>query len=105
MRQDPNVIMVGEVRDEETAALAIQAALTGHLVFSSLHTNNASGALPRLLDMQAEPYLLTSTITAVVGQRVVRKICLNCKNHMSRRPRWSRTWRPRSESCGKSPPK
>lgn len=79
LRQDPNVIMVGEVRDEETAALAIQAALTGHLVFSSLHTNNASGALPRLLDMQAEPYLLTSTITAVVGQRVVRKICLNCK--------------------------
>jgi len=79
LRQDPNVIMVGEVRDEETAALAIQAALTGHLVFSSLHTNNASGALPRLLDMRAEPYLLTSTITAVVGQRVVRKICLNCK--------------------------
>ena len=79
LRQDPNVIMVGEVRDEETAALAIQAALTGHLVFSSLHTNNASGALPRLLDMQAEPYLLTSTITAVVGQRVVRKICLSCK--------------------------
>ena len=79
LRQDPNVIMVGEVRDEEPAALAIQAALTGHLVFSTLHTNNASGALPRLLDMRAEPYLLTSTITAVVGQRVVRKICLNCK--------------------------
>ncbi|KKT76850.1 MAG: General secretory pathway protein E [Candidatus Nomurabacteria bacterium GW2011_GWA1_46_11] len=79
LRQDPNVIMVGEVRDQETSDLAIQAALTGHLVFSTLHTNNASGALPRLLDMHAEPYLLASTITAVVGQRVARKICPTCK--------------------------
>ncbi|KKU02957.1 MAG: General secretory pathway protein E [Candidatus Amesbacteria bacterium GW2011_GWB1_47_26] len=79
LRQDPNVIMVGEVRDQETSDLAIQAALTGHLVFSTLHTNNASGALPRLLDMRAEPYLLASTITAVVGQRVARKICPHCK--------------------------
>lgn len=79
LRQDPNIIMVGEVRDEETAELAIQAALTGHLVFSTLHTNSASGALPRLLDMKAEPYLLASTITAIVGQRVARKICPHCK--------------------------
>ena len=65
LRQDPNIMMVGEVRDVETTELAIQAALTGHLVFSTLHTNNASGALPRLLDMQAESYLLASTITAM----------------------------------------
>ena len=79
LRQDPNIIMVGEVRDEETAEMAIQAALTGHLVFSTLHTNSAAGALPRLLDMKAEPYLLASTITAIVGQRVARKICPHCK--------------------------
>jgi len=79
LRQDPNIMMVGEVRDVETTELAIQAALTGHLVFSTLHTNNASGALPRLLDMQAESYLLASTITAIVGQRVTRRICLACK--------------------------
>ncbi|MBI2327755.1 Flp pilus assembly complex ATPase component TadA [Candidatus Curtissbacteria bacterium] len=79
LRQDPNIIMVGEVRDTETSELAIQAALTGHLVFSSLHTNNASGALPRLLDMQAEPYLIASTVTCVVGQRVVRIVCPACK--------------------------
>lgn len=79
LRQDPNIIMVGEIRDEETAELAIQASLTGHLVFSTLHTNSAAGALPRLLDMKAEPYLLASTITAIVAQRVVRKICPSCK--------------------------
>lgn len=79
LRQDPNIIMVGEIRDEETAELAVQASLTGHLVFSTLHTNSASGALPRLLDMHAEPYLLASTITAIVGQRVARKICPACK--------------------------
>lgn len=78
LRQDPNIIMVGEVRDTETAELAIQAALTGHLVFSTLHTNSAAGALPRLLDMQAEPFLIVSTITCVVAQRVVRKICDHC---------------------------
>lgn len=86
LRQDPNIIMVGEVRDQETADLAIQAALTGHLVFSTLHTNNASGALPRLLDMHAEPYLLASTITAVVGQRVARKICSHCKKAYTAAP-------------------
>lgn len=79
LRQDPNIIMVGEVRDTETTDLAIQASLTGHLVFSTLHTNDAAGALPRLLDMQAEPYLIASTVTAVVGQRVVRQICPGCK--------------------------
>jgi len=79
LRQDPNIIMVGEIRDEETADLAVQAALTGHMVFSTVHTNNAAGALPRLLDMKIEPYLIASSITAVIGQRVVRKICLTCR--------------------------
>ncbi len=79
LRQDPNIILVGEIRDQETADLAIQASLTGHLVFSTLHTNDASGALPRLLDMGAEPYLLASSITAIVAQRVVRKIHDKCK--------------------------
>jgi type IV pilus assembly protein PilB len=74
LRQDPNIIMVGEIRDGETVELAIQAALTGHLVFSTLHTNSAAGALPRLMDMGAEPFLLVSTMTLVAGQRVVRKI-------------------------------
>ena len=79
LRQDPNIILVGEIRDRETADLAIQAALTGHLVFSTLHTNDASGALPRLLDMGAEPYLLTSSITCLVAQRVIRTIHEKCK--------------------------
>ncbi len=78
LRQDPNIIMVGEIRDNETADLAIQASLTGHLVFSTLHTNSSAGALPRLLDMQAEPFLLASSMTCVVAQRVLRKICDNC---------------------------
>jgi type IV pilus assembly protein PilB len=79
LRQDPNIILVGEIRDRETADLAVQASLTGHLVFSTLHTNNASGALPRLLDMGAEPYLLASSMTCIVAQRVVRKIHEACK--------------------------
>ena len=79
LRQDPNIILVGEIRDQETADLAIQASLTGHLVFSTLHTNDAAGALPRLLDMGAEPYLLASSMTAVVAQRVVRKIHEKCR--------------------------
>ncbi len=79
LRQDPNIIMVGEIRDTETADLAIQAALTGHQVFSTLHTNTSTGSPPRLLDMGVEPFLLTSALNAVVGQRVVRKICLRCK--------------------------
>lgn len=79
LRQDPNVILVGEIRDKETTDLAIQAALTGHLVFSTLHTSNASGALPRLLDLGAENFLLSSTMNAIVGQRIVRKLCEHCK--------------------------
>ena len=79
LRQDPNIIMVGEIRDTETAELAIQAALTGHQVFSTVHTNSAAGAAPRLLDMGVEPFLLTSALNCVVGQRVVRKICQRCK--------------------------
>lgn len=74
LRQDPNIIMVGEIRDTETANLAVQAALTGHLVFSTLHTNNASTCLPRLLDMGIEPFLIASTVRAVVAQRLVRKV-------------------------------
>ncbi|HYG83389.1 MAG TPA: ATPase, T2SS/T4P/T4SS family [Verrucomicrobiae bacterium] len=79
LRQDPNIIMVGEIRDSETANLAVQAALTGHLVLSTLHTNNASTTLPRLLDMNIEPFLIASTIRTVVGQRLVRKLCRNCR--------------------------
>ncbi len=79
LRQDPNIIMVGEVRDKETAAIAIQAALTGHLVFSTLHTNDASGAITRLLDLGVEPYLVASSIVATIAQRLVRIICKNCK--------------------------
>jgi len=74
LRQDPDIIMVGEIRDNETAGLAINAALTGHLVLSTLHTNNAAGAIPRLIDMQAEPFLLSSTINMILAQRLVRKL-------------------------------
>jgi type IV pilus assembly protein PilB len=79
LRQDPNIIMVGEVRDGETANLAVQAALTGHLVFSTLHTNNAATALPRLLEMGIEPFLIASTARAIIGQRLVRRLCTNCR--------------------------
>ena len=79
LRQDPNIIMVGEIRDAETANLAVQSALTGHTVLSTLHTNNASGVLPRLLDMEIEPFLIASTVSTVIGQRLVRKICPSCK--------------------------
>lgn len=79
LRQDPNIIMVGEIRDTETAELAIQASLTGHLVFSTLHTNSAAGALPRLSDMKAEPFLLASSIAMIAAQRVVRLVCNDCK--------------------------
>lgn len=74
LRQDPNVIMVGEIRDAETANLAVQAALTGHLVFSTLHTNSAAGVLPRLLDMGIEPFLIASTVNTIIGQRLVRRV-------------------------------
>jgi type IV pilus assembly protein PilB len=81
LRQDPNIIMVGEIRDGETADLAVQAALTGHLVFSTLHTNNAATTLPRLLDMNIEPFLIASTVKVVVGQRLVRRLCMNCRQN------------------------
>lgn len=79
LRQDPNIIMVGEIRDGETANLGVQAALTGHLVFSTLHTNNAATCLPRLLDMGIEPFLIASTVRIVIGQRLVRRLCAACK--------------------------
>ena len=79
LRQDPNIILVGEVRDAETAELAIQAALTGHQVFSTLHTNSAAGSLPRLLDMGMEPFLLASAVNAIQGQRILRKLCEHCR--------------------------
>lgn len=79
LRQDPNIILVGEIRDRETTELAIQAALTGHLVFSTLHTNNAAGAIPRLLDLGAEPFLIASALSGIVGQRIARKVCPQCR--------------------------
>ena len=79
LRQDPDIIMVGEIRDKETADVAIRAALTGHLVFSTLHTNDAPGAITRLIDMGMEPFLLASSLAAVLAQRLVRRICLKCK--------------------------
>jgi type IV pilus assembly protein PilB len=79
LRQDPNIIMVGEIRDPETAGIAVNAALTGHLMLSTLHTNDAATTLPRLLDMQIESYLIASTVNIAIGQRLVRKICPNCK--------------------------
>ncbi|MBW8016811.1 MAG: type II/IV secretion system protein [Planctomycetes bacterium] len=79
LRQDPNIIMVGEIRDKETADIAIRAALTGHLVFSTLHTNNAAGAITRLIDMGVEPFLLASSLEGVIAQRLVRNICPSCK--------------------------
>ncbi len=79
LRQDPDIIMVGEIRDEETASLAVNTALTGHLLLSTLHTNDAATTLPRLLDMRSEPYLVASTVNVAIGQRLVRKICEHCK--------------------------
>mgnify|MGYP001599189409 CR=1 FL=1 len=82
LRQDPNIIMVGEIRDRETAELAVHSALTGHLVFSTLHTNDAIGAIPRLLDMGIEAFLLTASVNAVMAQRLVRKICADCRKEI-----------------------
>ena len=79
LRQDPDIIMVGEIRDRETAVMAIQASLTGHLVFSTLHTNDAASAVTRLLDLGIEPYLVSSSLVAVLAQRLVRRICESCK--------------------------
>jgi type IV pilus assembly protein PilB len=83
LRQDPDVVMVGEIRDGETAALAVQAALTGHLVFSTLHTNSAAGVLPRLLDMQIEPFLIASTVNTIIGQRLVRRVATKRETYQS----------------------
>ncbi len=79
LRQDPNIIMVGEIRDKETANIAVRSALTGHLVFSTLHTNDAAGAIIRLLDMEVQPFLTASSLLGVVAQRLARKLCLNCR--------------------------
>jgi type IV pilus assembly protein PilB len=82
LRQDPDVIMVGEIRDKETAQLAVQAALTGHLVFSTLHTNTAAGVIPRLLDMEVDPYLIAPTLVLAVGQRLLRRLCPDAKKEV-----------------------
>ncbi|PIT90424.1 MAG: hypothetical protein COU22_02240, partial [Candidatus Komeilibacteria bacterium CG10_big_fil_rev_8_21_14_0_10_41_13] len=86
LRQDPDVIMVGEIRDKETSGLAVHAALTGHFVLSTLHTNDAVGSIPRLVDMGAEPFLLASTLNLILAQRLVRKICPNCKEKSTLAP-------------------
>src|ERR1044072_7482744 len=83
LRQDPDIIMVGEIRDKETATLAVQAALTGHLVFSTLHTNSAAGVLPRLLDMGIEPFLIASTVNTIIGQRLVRRVAAKRDTYQS----------------------
>jgi type II secretory ATPase GspE/PulE/Tfp pilus assembly ATPase PilB-like protein len=82
LRQDPNVVFVGEIRDSETAGIAVNAALTGHLVLSTLHTNDAATALPRLVDMKVEPFLVASTVNVIIAQRLIRKICESCKTHV-----------------------
>jgi general secretion pathway protein E len=83
LRQDPDIIMVGEIRDAETAHMAIQSALTGHLVFSTLHTNDAAGAVARMLDLGVEPYLLASSLLAVMAQRLVRRVCPDCRERFT----------------------
>ena len=86
LRQDPDIIMVGEIRDAETARLAIQAALTGHLVISSLHTNTALGAVTRLIDMGIEPFLISAALKGVIGQRLIKKLCTSCRNERKATP-------------------
>ncbi len=83
LRQDPDIIMVGEIRDNETAELAVHAALTGHLVFSTLHTNDAFGAIPRMIDMKIEPFLIASSLSLVAAQRLVRKVCSSCRQEIT----------------------
>ncbi|RCW61204.1 GspE/PulE family protein [Halanaerobium sp. ST460_2HS_T2] len=110
LRQDPDIVMVGEIRDEETAEIAIRAALTGHLVLSTLHTNDASSAITRLLDMGLPDYLVASTVIGVVAQRLVRKLCPDCKEAYQpgveeRKflgdPNVEKLWRPSSDTCKK----
>lgn len=83
LRQDPNIIMVGEIRDAETASIAVNSALTGHLLLSTLHTNDAVTAIPRLLDMKIEPFLIASTLSVAIAQRLVRRICEKCKDEIT----------------------
>jgi type II secretory ATPase GspE/PulE/Tfp pilus assembly ATPase PilB-like protein len=82
LRQDPKIIMVGEIRDEETAGIAVNAALTGHLLLSTLHTNDSATSLPRLIDMKVEPFLIASTINVIIGQRLLRRVCDECRVQM-----------------------
>jgi len=79
VRQDPDIILVGEIRDQETADIAINSAMTGHLVLSTLHTNDAATAIPRLFDMKVEPFLIASSVNVIIGQRLVRSICVKCR--------------------------
>jgi type IV pilus assembly protein PilB len=87
LRQDPDIIMVGEIRDFETAQIAIQAALTGHLVLSTLHTNDAPGTVTRLIDMGIEPFLISSSVLLILAQRLARKICTECKEPIQTNPK------------------
>jgi general secretion pathway protein E len=96
LRQDPDVVMIGEIRDLETAQIAVQASLTGHLVLATLHTNDAPGAVTRLIDMGIEPYLLASTLNGVLAQRLIRKLCPECKSPFEEDNQ--RTYRP--AGCG-----
>jgi general secretion pathway protein E len=99
LRQDPDVILVGEIRDQETAQLAVQASLTGHLVLATLHTNDAPSAISRLLDIGIEPYLVTSTLLAVLAQRLVRRTCPECKGSGVNTLPDRRGQEPRCERC------
>ncbi|MBN1522771.1 MAG: Flp pilus assembly complex ATPase component TadA [Candidatus Aureabacteria bacterium] len=101
LRQDPDIVMVGEVRDTETAEISVQAALTGHLVFSTLHTNDASGALTRLVNMGVEPFLISSSVVGVIAQRLVRKICEFCKEPYTPSPAAVKKWGLTAKDGGK----
>ena len=98
VRQDPDVIMIGEIRDLETAQIAVQSALTGHLVLSTVHTNDAASTVNRLLDMGVEDYLLTSTVIGILAQRLVRTLCPHCKEPLHGAARSRRAARPRASS-------
>jgi type II secretory ATPase GspE/PulE/Tfp pilus assembly ATPase PilB-like protein len=97
LRQDPDIIMVGEIRDRETAEIAARAALVGRLLLSTLHTNDSTGAVPRLLDIGVEPYLVSSTLALVVGQRLVRRLCVSCRESVPPDPKLLRGLRSRAD--------
>src|SRR5690606_17149513 len=84
LRQDPDIVMIGEMRDKETVDIAVRAALTGHLVLSTLHTNSAAGAISRMIDMEVEPFMLASTLSGIVAQRLVRMLCRHCREPVDR---------------------